>query len=149
MDEEIIKSIPYGVTDYEAIRIENGYYVDKTAYLRKIEKAGKYLFFIRPRRFGKSLFLSVMETYYDRLKEDQFDLFYQGTHIHQEPTNERHKYLVLKFNFSAVDPHAKRLEASFLNHIRINVRSFLFRYDDYLVPHQKELFARQLEEMGS
>ena len=86
MSEKTIKGIPYGVTDYEAIRIENSYYVDKTAYLDKIEKAGKYLFFIRPRRFGKSLFLSVMETYYDIAKEDQFDLFYEGTAIHREPT---------------------------------------------------------------
>jgi len=60
-----IKKIPYGVTDYEALRTDNAYYVDKTAYLSKIEKAGKYLFVIRPRRFGKSLFLSMMERYYD------------------------------------------------------------------------------------
>jgi len=83
MSEKKIKKIPYGVTDYEAIRKDNDYYVDKTAYLSKIEDAGKSLFFTRPRRFGKSLLLSVMETYYDILKEDRFDLFYKGTAVHK------------------------------------------------------------------
>ena len=83
-----IKKIPYGESDYEAMRTENAYYVDKTMYLPEIENAGKYLFFIRPRRFGKTLFLSTMETYYDIYKKDQFDLFYKGTYIHQHPTEE-------------------------------------------------------------
>jgi hypothetical protein len=149
MSETIIKEIPYGVTDYEAIRTENMYYVDKTAYLRKIEKAGKYLFFIRPRRFGKSLFLSVMETYYDISKKDQFDLFYKGTDVHREPTKEKNKYLVLKFNFSAVDPHAKRLENSFLNQIQAKTRSFLNRYVDYLTPRDREELREELNSIKS
>lgn len=57
---ETIKKIPYGISDYEKIRLDNCYYVDKTMYLRSIEEAGDYIFFIRPRRFGKSLFLSVL-----------------------------------------------------------------------------------------
>lgn len=149
MSEIHIKSIPYGVTDYEAIRTDNSYYVDKTAYLDKIEKAGKYLFFIRPRRFGKSLFLSVMETYYDILKADRFDFFYQGTHIHQHPTQEKNKYLVLKFNFSAVDPHPNRLENSFLNQIQTNTKSFLNRYVDYLTPRDREELRNELNYIKS
>jgi hypothetical protein len=149
MNETIIKEIPYGVTDYEAIRKENMYYVDKTAYLGKIEKTGKYLFFIRPRRFGKSLFLSVMETYYDISKEDRFDLFYKGTAVHREPTGEKNKYLVLKLNFSAIDPHANRLENSFLNHIQAKTRSFLVKYTDYLNAHNKGLLANKIENMKS
>jgi hypothetical protein len=144
-----IKEIPYGVTDYEAIRKENMYYVDKTAYLEKIEKAGKYLFFIRPRRFGKSLFLSVMETYYDISKQDRFDLFYKGTAVHREPTGEKNKYLVLKFNFSAVDPHSKRLENSFLNNIRVNTAFFLSKYADYLASPRKDMLLEKLEQMNS
>ena len=149
MSEKTIKGIPYGVTDYEAIRVDNSYYVDKTAYLDKIEKAGKYLFFIRPRRFGKSLFLSVMETYYDIAKEDQFDLFYQGTAVHREPTQEKNKYLVLKFNFSAVDPHHKRLENSFLNNIRVNTTAFLVKYADYLDSPQRDMLLEKLDQMDS
>jgi len=149
VSEELIKGIPYGVTDYEAIRTDNSYYVDKTSYLDKIEKAGKYLFFIRPRRFGKSLFLSVMETYYDILKEDRFDLFYKGTYIHQHPTKEKNKYLVLKFNFSAVDPHHNRLENSFLNQIQTNTRSFLNRYVDYLTPRDREELRKELNDIKS
>jgi hypothetical protein len=149
MSETNIKSIPYGVTDYEAIRTDNSYYVDKTSYLDKIEKAGKYLFFIRPRRFGKSLFLSVMETYYDISKADRFDLFYQGTHIHQHPTKEKNKYLVLKFNFSAVDPYANRLENSFLNQIQAKTRTFLVKYNDYLNSHNRELLISKIENLKS
>lgn len=67
-----IKKIPYGLSDYEKIVTEHYYYVDKTMYLNSIEEAGDYLFFIRPRRFGKSLFLSVMETYYDILKGEKY-----------------------------------------------------------------------------
>ncbi len=148
-NDTMIKGIPYGVTDYEAIRTDNAYYVDKTAYLSKIEKAGKYLFFIRPRRFGKSLFLSMMETYYDILKEDQFDLFYEGTYIHREPTKEKNKYLVLTFNFSAVDPHPKRLETSFLNNVRLNVNSFLYKYTGYLAEPQREKLMGEVDDMGS
>ncbi|MCP5106357.1 MAG: AAA family ATPase [bacterium] len=149
MSEKMIKKIPYGVTDYEAIRLDDDYYVDKTAYLREIENAGKYLFFIRPRRFGKSLMLSVMESYYDILKKDKFDLFYKGTHVHQHPTREKHNYLVLKFNFSAVDPHPKHLEKSFLNNIQTNVGSFLFKYSDYLEPGEKKEFRAELKGMTS
>ncbi|MCP5103467.1 MAG: AAA family ATPase [bacterium] len=149
MIEKIIKKIPYGVTDYEAIRAENGYYVDKTAYLRKIENAGKYLFFIRPRRFGKSLFLSVMESYYDISNKDQFDFLYTNTDVHRHPTGEKNNYLVLKFNFSAVDPHPKRLETSFLNNIRTNVSSFLYKYADYLKPEEEKELRKNLNGMNS
>jgi hypothetical protein len=59
------KHIPYGISDYELIRTANYYYVDKTPYLKNLKEAARYLFFIRPRRFGKSLFISVMEAYFD------------------------------------------------------------------------------------
>jgi hypothetical protein len=144
-----IKKIPYGETDYEAIQTENSYYVDKTMYLHDIENAGKYLFFIRPRRFGKSLFLSTMETYYDILKKGQFDLFYKGTYIHQYPTQEKHKYLILKFNFSAVDPRSQIIESSFLNNVRTIVKSFLFKYSDPLVSQLRDELRNELGSMRS
>ncbi|MCP5105750.1 MAG: AAA family ATPase, partial [bacterium] len=107
MSETRIKKIPYGISDYEKMVLGHYYYVDKTMYLETVENAGDYLFFIRPRRFGKSLFLSVMDAYYDVLREDQFDVLYKDTYIYRHPTAEKNSYLMLNFNFSAVDPHPK------------------------------------------
>jgi hypothetical protein len=145
----MIKKIPYGLTDYEKFVTGHYYYVDKTRYLSSIEKAGDYLFFIRPRRFGKSLFLSTMETYYDVAKADQFDLFYKNTDIHQQPTEERNKYLILKFNFSALEPHYEKIEASFLNNVQTIVKSFLHKYAAYLTSQAREELRSQLDDMTS
>ena len=60
-----VKKIPYGITDYKLVRQGNYYFLDKTQYIIEIEHFGRYLFFIRPRRFGKSFFLSLLESYYD------------------------------------------------------------------------------------
>jgi Predicted AAA-ATPase/PD-(D/E)XK nuclease superfamily len=127
-----MKQIPYGVSDYEAIRLDNSYYVDKTRFLREIEEAGKYLFFIRPRRFGKSLFLSVMETYYDIAKEDKFELFYKGTDIFKESTEEKNSYLILKFNFSAVNPDINNVESSFNFYVEGVGEVFISKYHEFL-----------------
>ena len=127
-----IKKIPYGIADYHAIRFENYYYVDKTLYLKEIENAGKYLFFIRPRRFGKSLFLSVMEAYYDILTADKFEQYFRGTKVFNNPTAEKNSYLILKLNFSAVDPDLRLVEDSFLNNIRGEARLFISRYKEIL-----------------
>ena len=89
MTEQTAKKIPYGISDYEAIRKGNYYYIDKTGYLKTIEDTARYLFFLRPRRFGKSLFLSMMETYYDIARKDSFDLFFKGSAVHREPISER------------------------------------------------------------
>lgn len=131
-DSETIKQIPYGIANYELIRMENYYYVDKTPYLKDIEKAGRYLFFIRPRRFGKSLFISLMESYYDVHYKDRFSEFFKGTWIHDNPTKERNTHLVLSFNFSVVEPDPDKMEASFLNHVRSRARSFLGKYENRL-----------------
>jgi hypothetical protein len=127
-----IKDIPYGIADYELIRGENYYYVDKTPYLQTLKKAGRYLFFIRPRRFGKSLFLSVMEAYYDVFYKERFEEFFQGTWIYDHPTDERGRYLVLSLNFSVVEPDPGKLETSFHNHIQDAAVAFIQRYSDPL-----------------
>jgi len=95
MKDKKIKKIPYGVANYELLVQQNSYYVDKTTFLPVVEEAGNYLFFIRPRRFGKSLFLSVMEAYYDVFYKNRFEEFFKGTWIYDHPTDERGKYLVL------------------------------------------------------
>lgn len=123
-----LKRIPYGISDYEAIREGNYYYVDKTGYLEEIERAGSYLFFLRPRRFGKSLLLSMMETYYDIAKADRFGTFFKDTKIFNAPTPEKNAYLVLKFNFAAVSPGTDSVNDSFLNNIKTICKSFMEKY---------------------
>jgi hypothetical protein len=132
MDKTQIKKIPYGVSDYIDFRQGNYYYVDKTMYLSKIESAGKYLFFIRPRRFGKSLLLSMMAAYYDVLLKDQFKELFKGTTVYEHPTEEQGKYLVLALNFSLVETEGNKIEQSFVNHIRNIAVDFIQRYFDLL-----------------
>jgi Predicted AAA-ATPase/PD-(D/E)XK nuclease superfamily len=149
MDNIKIKGIPYGLSDYGMIRKGNDYYVDKTQYLVEIEKSGRYLFFIRPRRFGKSLFISMMQYYYDVQFKDRFEELFKGTWIYDNPTEERSKYLVLSLNFSAIDPSPARLESSFLNNIRTEVISFLYRYKNYLPQQQRENLEKQVPDIKS
>jgi hypothetical protein len=127
-----VKEIPYGISDYELIRKENYYYVDKTPFLKTIKNTGRYLFFIRPRRFGKSLFLSMMESYYDVLNKERFEELFKGTAIFENPTEDRNAYLMLRFNFSMVNPATDKVEASFLEQVQGTALSFTQKYSDYL-----------------
>lgn len=131
-NEQQLKEIPYGISDYDRFWEDNLYYVDKTRFIRNIEKKGSFLFFIRPRRFGKSLFLSTLESYYDINQENQFDHFFQGTDIHKAPTPRRNSYLIFKLDFSAVDPETSKLEEAFIDHIRDAADVFLTQYQEYL-----------------
>jgi hypothetical protein len=150
MKDKKIKRIPYGVANYERVVHKNCYYVDKTMYLRTIEESGDYLFFIRPRRFGKSLFLSVMEAYYDVFYKDRFEEFFKGTWIYDHPTGERGKYLVLSLNFSVVEPDPGKMEASFLNHVQDAAVDFMQRYSSDLSTHpKKDYFSRKIENSRS
>jgi len=146
--ETNIKKIPYGVSDYGKMAVGNHYYVDKTDYLRIIEDAGYYLFFIRPRRFGKSLFLSMMEGYYDVCHKDRFEELFKGTTIFDNPTPERGTYLVLSFNFSMVDPAPDNVEESFLEHVRGKAGSFILKYRNVLLPNKEE-YVQSIKESRS
>jgi hypothetical protein len=119
--------IPYGVADFYKLRRGNEYYVDKTAYLPLLESAGRFLFLIRPRRFGKSLLQSMMECYYDAHWAGQFEELFAETWIAARPTVERGGYLTLRFDFSMVNA-VGGLEASFDAHVRIRLASFLKRH---------------------
>jgi hypothetical protein len=149
-ENDTIKEIPYGISDYGLIRRENYYYVDKTPYLKTLKKVGRYLFFIRPRRFGKSLFISLMQAYFDISYKDRFEELFKGTWIYEHPTDERGKYLVLVLNFSVVDPNLDKMEASFLNHVQTNAVVFIQKYSDYLsVSPQKDYLSKKIEESQS
>jgi hypothetical protein len=128
INELDLKKVPYGVSDFNEFRESNYYFVDKTRYIRDLEKKGRYLFLIRPRRFGKSLFLAIMEAYYDIANKDRFDFFFQGSDIHQNPTGEQNSYMVLKLNFSNVEANIKKVEKSFLNYIKRATFKFILKY---------------------
>ena len=96
------KRIPYGMMNFEDVRKDDCYYVDKTPFIEEIEAANKYFFYIRPRRFGKSLTLSMLQNYYDVNQKDKFEQLFGDLYIGKNPTPERNSYLVLKLDFSVV-----------------------------------------------
>ena len=93
------------MSDYAEIKKDNFYYVDKTRFINIVEASPRFLFLIRPRRFGKSLFLNTLMTYYDVMEAPNFDVLFGDTYIGQHPTVERNNYLILSFNFSGVNPN--------------------------------------------
>ncbi len=109
---ENIRPILYGVADYAQMRRKNGWFMDRTAKIRDLEETA-YAMFLRPRRFGKSLFTSILEAYYDVRYAERFDEFFSGTDIGANPTDERGKYLILKFDFSAVSKDAAKVQDDF------------------------------------
>ena len=100
----MIKKLPYGISDYERIVKDNYYYVDKTKYIEKLEDLPQpYITFLRPRKFGKTLFTSTLENYYDIKKKDKFEQLYKETYIGKHPTPLKNSYHILRFNFSGID----------------------------------------------
>ena len=96
--------MPYGISNYEKLITENYYYVDKTKYIEKLENLPeKSIMFLRPRKFGKTLFTSVLEYYYDKKRADKFEKLYGNTYIGKNPTKQKNSYCILRFNFSGID----------------------------------------------
>ena len=128
------KRIPYGIGNFETVRKENLYYVDKTRIIKELENH-QYPFFIRPRRFGKSLLISILENYYDIERKEAFDDLFSGLWIHENPTAERNAYLVLRLDFSGIetDKGKDELFNSFLWKVKMKAREFINRYDAYCV----------------
>ena len=99
-----MKKLPYGISNYEELVEDGYYYVDKTKYIEKLENLPeKRIIFLRPRKFGKTLFTSTLENYYDIRKKDKFDKLYGDTYIGKNPTKLRNSYYILRFNFSGID----------------------------------------------
>ena len=126
-----IRLLPYGMSDFATIRKENRYYVDKTMFIPKLEEF-KYQMFLRPRRFGKSLMLNMLAAYYDVAMKDSFDELFGGLYIGDNPTEERNKYLILKFNFSGIDPDETKVQDSFNTNVLDTLVSFAKKYKDLL-----------------
>ena len=129
---ENIKQIPYGVADFESVMGRNLYYVDKTMYLEELEKQPCTLFFTRPRRFGKSLFISMMRAYYDKAKAKEFDRLFGSLWIGSHPTPLRNHYQVLYLDFSRVLGNIDVLEEKFNSYCCDQLNDFIDTYrDDY------------------
>lgn len=129
-DEVMKKKLPYGISSYKTVVEDNYIYVDKTMYLEKLENLqSPFLFFLRPRRFGKSLFTSVLENYYDVNKVDEFQKLFGETYIGKNPTKEKNSYHVLKFSFSGLNTDNKELlEVTFRKSIIEAFDNFMFKY---------------------
>ena len=115
-----MKLLPYGMMNFEDIRLDNYYYVDKTSFIPLIERSDRYFFFIRPRRFGKSLTLNMLQHYYDVRTRDKFDALFGDLYIGKHPTDDRNSYLVLYLNFSALTANCTITAADWM-HIAIPV----------------------------
>ena len=116
--------IPYGMADFSAIRREGYLYVDKTHFIRDLEKE-RHVFLLRPRRFGKSCWVSILEHYYDRTRKDNFEALFAGTDIGREPTANRSRYAVLRLNFSAFSKDLATLQDNFEGHCDTHMRGML------------------------
>lgn len=127
-----IKKIPYGMTDLETIIREGYYYVDKTSFIPKLEDEGRYVIFLRPRRYGKSMTIAMLEYYYGLQYAERFEGIFGDLYIGKNPTEKRNSYLVLSLNFSAVDSDKDKVEESFNDILLLSLRSFARRYKDYL-----------------
>jgi len=125
---------PYGIADFAALIDEAYFYVDRTDRIPLLENAGKQLLFLRPRRFGKSLWLSTLENYYDLARADDFKRLFGGLKIGQNPTPLRNRYFILNLNFSVVDPHgdSDAVRASLFHHLNIQIKAMMARYGDWL-----------------
>ena len=129
MEKRTDLKIPYGVSDFKTIRTEGLYYVDKTEYLAKLEERDRFVFFVRPRRFGKSLFLDMLRLYYDRNEKENFGKLFGGLWIGSHPTANRNRYLMLKLDFSMVGGMGgATLPDKFANYMDVALDDFIFRY---------------------
>ena len=129
-------SIGYGQSNFEHMVTKNHYYIDRTKYISYIEGRGSaFLFFLRPRRFGKSLFISIMEYYYGIQHKGKFDFLFGKYEIGKNPTPLANSYLVLKFEFSGIDTTSvENTEKGFLVKVQLGVKAFLNAYADLFSP---------------
>ena len=135
---EEAKRIPYGMMNFVAVREDNCYYVDKTRYIEKIEKANKYFFFIRPRRFGKSLTMSMLRHYYDINQIDKFDRLYGDLYIGKHPTPNHNKYLIIYLNFAVVNADLGNYRSALDAICNTEFNYFCDVYEQYLPKGIKE-----------
>ena len=142
MDEktvrQVAKRIPYGMMNFVAVREDNYYYVDKTRFIEKVEDSNRYFFFIRPRRFGKSLTMSMLRHYYDINQTGKFERLYGDLYIGQNPTPNHNKYLIIYLNFAVVNADLGNYRSALDAHCRTEFSVFCDRYSHLLPSNLKE-----------
>jgi hypothetical protein len=132
------KRIPYGIQGFEMLRRDNCYYVDKTRFIQEIEYANKYFFLVRPRRFGKTLTLNMLKTYYDINKKDIFDKMFSGLWIYDHQTEYRNSYLVLHLNFAMVNGNIDDYKKSFDSYCDLRFKNFCDIYSQYFPDNARQ-----------
>lgn len=137
-----VKRVPYGVSDFRAVMEQNQYYVDKTMFLAQLEKQPDNLFFIRPRRFGKSIFLSMLSSYYDCSQKDDFEKLFGNLWIGQHPTELQGKYQVLFLDFSQITGKIDVLEERFNAYLSINLDAFVRQYAAFYQAEMAEILSK-------
>ena len=140
--EQQIKRVPYGVSDFKSVIEQNQYYVDKTMFLPELEKQPRNLFLLRPRRFGKSLFLSMLSYYYDCNQKDRFEELFGGLWIGKRPTDLQGKYQVLFLDFSQITGKIDMLEERFNAYMSINLDAFVRQYAKYYQEEKDRILSK-------
>lgn len=133
------KLLPYGMMNFADIRLDNYYYVDKTSFIPVIEQSDRFFFFIRPRRFGKSLTLNMLQHYYDVRTRDKFDALFGDLYIGKHPTRDRNSYLVLYLNFSGISGELHNYRQGLDAHCNTSFDYFCDIYAEYLPKGIKEV----------
>ena len=141
-DRAPFPAIPYGRANFSSLRMDGCLYVDKTRFIRELEQE-RFAFFIRPRRFGKTLWLTTLNAYYDRAQAGDFDAVFAGTDIGRRPTGNRSRYVVLYFNFSALKPALPTLEQRFEEYCARHLEDALLRNPDLFDEKSRERILAQ------
>ena len=141
--EQQVKLVPYGVADFATVIEQNLYYVDKTMFIPELEKQPRNLFFIRPRRFGKSIFLSMLYSYYDCAQSHKFQSLFGNLWIGKHPTSLQGKYQVLFLDFSQITGNIDKLETKFNSYLSINLDAFVRQYSEYYQAEMEEILAQE------
>ena len=137
------KRIPYGMQNFEDVIKEDCYYVDKTPFIEDIEDSNMYFFFLRPRRFGKSLTISMLENYYDINKKDKFDEIFGKLYIGENPTPEHNSYLIIHLNFAIIVGDLNDYKHGMDNYCRTQFNYFVDVYSHLLPEGTKEGLNQQ------
>ena len=137
------KKIPYGIADFKQVRKEGLYLVDKSMFLERMEQAGHFLFLVRPRRFGKSLFLNMLEAYYDINEKDNFQTLFKGMYVADHPTEFHNSFQVLHLDFSRVGSDVDRLRENFDLYMEVRCDSFARAYARFY----PDTFADELKQI--
>ena len=136
-----LKKLPYGISNYEELIEDGYYYADKTMYIEQLENIPeKRIMFLRPRKFGKTLFTSTLENYYDLKKVDKFEKLYGNTYIGKNPTKLKNRYHILKFNFSGIDTtNEETTIKGFRKEVASSIKLFVEKYGmDFYVNNDDE-----------